>query len=287
MSRTAPGGVTETAPAKINLYLHVLGRRLDGYHLLDSLVAFADMGDELRVEPADDLSLRIEGPFAPELAGHADNLVLKAARLLAGDRGARLTLVKNLPVAAGLCGCSADAAAALRALRALWALDLPDGALATLAFRLGADVPVCLAGRVMFVGGAGEDLAPAPRLPAAGMVLVNPGRKLPTAEVFAAREGPFSGAARFDSLPRDAAALAGLLAARRNDLEPAAIRLVPAVTAVLAGLRASPGCRLARMSGSGATCFGLYDDRAVAEQAAAWLAERERAWWIKAALLAV
>lgn len=287
MSRTTPGGVTEAAPAKINLYLHVLGRRPDGYHRLDSLVTFADFGDELRAEPADDLSLRISGPFAPELTGNTDNLVLKAARLLAADRGARLTLAKNLPVAAGLGGGSADAAAALRALRALWTLDVPGAALAALAFRLGADVPVCLAGRTTFVGGAGEDLAPAPQLPPAGVVLVNPGHELRTAEVFAAREGPFSGAGRFDSPPRDAAALAGVLTTRRNDLEPAAIRLVPAVEAVLAGLRASPGCRLARMSGSGATCFGLYDDRAAANQAAAWLGERERTWWIKAAVLAV
>lgn len=287
MSGAAPSAIHETAPAKINLYLHVLGRRPDGYHALDSLVAFADFGDELRAETADTLSLSLEGPFAGVLAGDSDNLVLKAARALDPGRGARLTLVKNLPVAAGLGGGSADAAAALRALRGLWDVEITDAALAALAFRVGADVPVCLAGRPSFVGGAGEALAPTPRLPAAGLVLVNPGVGLATASVFAARQGPFSEAARFDAVPPDAGGLAGLLAARRNDLEAPAMALVPAVADVLAALRATPGCRLARMSGSGATCFGLYDDRAAAEQAAGWLAEREQAWWIKAAALAV
>lgn len=287
MIETGSGGVGEPAPAKINLYLHVLGRRPDGYHQLDSLVAFADIGDELRVQPAADLSLDLDGPFAAGLAEEADNLVLKAARLLGAGRGARFALTKNLPVASGLGGGSADAAAALRALRRLWALDIDDAALSRLAFELGADVPVCLAGRAMFVGGAGETLSPAPGLPPAGVVLVNPGVPLATSRVFAARQGPFSTGARFDRSPRDAAALAALLAERRNDLEPAAAALVPAVAEILAALRASPGCRLARMSGSGASCFGLYDDRTAGETAATWLAERRRKWWIKPAGLAV
>lgn len=285
MSGAASDGVSEPAPAKINLYLHVLGRRPDGYHRLDSLVAFADAGDELRAEPATSLSLAIEGRFAAALAGEADNLVLKAARLLGTGRGARLTLIKTLPVAAGLGGGSADAAAALRALCRLWSLDIEMAALRELAFGLGADVPVCLVGRPMFVGGAGEDLIPAPRLPPAGLVLVNPGVPLATRDVFAAREGAYSSPARFSEAPPDVAALAALLAERRNDLEPPAIALVPVVADVLSALRASPGCRLARMSGSGATCFGLYDDRAAAAAAGTWLARRQAGWWIKSAEL--
>lgn len=286
MSRTPLGAVSETAPAKLNLYLHVLGRRPDGYHLLDSLVAFADTGDELRAHAAAQLSLEIEGPFAAGLAGD-DNLVLKAARALAPGRGARLTLVKNLPVAAGVGGGSADAAAALRALRALWGLDIADAALDRLALSLGADVPVCLRARPVFVGGIGEELVAAPILPPAGLVLVNPGVRLLTADVFAARQGPFSAPARFSAVPRDTVELAEFLAARRNDLQGAATGLVPAIAEILNALQASPGCRLARMSGSGATCFGLYDAAEAARRAASWLAERQRHWWIKAAALAV
>jgi 4-diphosphocytidyl-2-C-methyl-D-erythritol kinase len=286
----APDSVVEAAPAKLNLYLHVVGRRADGYHLLDSLIAFAECGDSLRAAAAPALSLALDGPFADALTGENDNLVLKAARRLAelaNAAGAALTLTKNLPVASGIGGGSADAAATLRALCRLWRLKVDKTALAALAVGLGADVPVCLHGAATYMRGIGEVLVPAPKLPAAGLVLVNPLIPLPTPKVFAARRGPFSEPAPFTAAPGDAAGLAAMLAARRNDLESAAIEIVPAVADVLAALGASPGCRLARMSGSGATCFAIYDNAVAAEAAAAWLLERQKRWWIKPTRLTV
>lgn len=275
----------ETAPAKINLYLHVLGRRADGYHLLDSLVVFAALGDELRARPAADLSLSVEGPFAGVLGQEPDNLVLRAARALDPRRGAALTLDKRLPVAAGIGGGSADAAAALRLLGRLWNID-DHGRLAAIAPALGADVPVCLAGHAAFIGGVGEQIAPASKLPPAGLVLINPGVPLKTPAVFGARTGAFSKPGRFNDEPRDAAELAGRLRARTNDLAQAAVSLVPAIRDVLSALEASPNCLLARMSGSGATCFGLYPDAPAARQAAQWLSQRSRAWWVAPTVIA-
>jgi 4-diphosphocytidyl-2-C-methyl-D-erythritol kinase len=289
LTQASPDGVAEAAPAKLNLYLHVVGRRPDGYHLLDSLVAFTEYGDVVRAAPASGLTLRLDGPFAPALAGEGENLALKAAQALqgrCGAAGAALGLTKNLPVAAGLGGGSADAAAVLRALVRLWGADPGEAALIDIARGLGADVPVCVRRSPAYFGGVGDELAPAQHLPAAGLVLVNPRIPLPTAKVFAARRGAFSAPARLSETPRDVAGLARLLGQRRNDLEPAAIELVPAVATVLAALAASPGCRLARMAGSGATCFGLYDDAAAAERARPWLAAREPAWWSAATRLA-
>lgn len=273
--------LTEAAPAKVNLFLHVLGRRADGYHLLDSLVVFAGAGDVLEVQPADAVSLEVVGPFASGLAGEADNLVLRAARALAAEAGvtagAHLTLHKNLPVASGIGGGSADAAAALRLLCRRWGLRLASQTLARLALALGADVPVCLAGRAARMGGVGEVLAPAPALPACGMVLVNPGVAIATADVFRARRGEWSRPVELPALWADAAAMARDLARLRNDLEPAAVALRPVIGEVLAALAAAPGCRLARMSGSGATCFGLFDDASAAVAVAARL--RRPGWW--------
>jgi 4-diphosphocytidyl-2-C-methyl-D-erythritol kinase len=283
--------ITVAAPAKLNLYLHVLGRRPDGYHLLDSLVAFASAADLVEVRPGRGLTLRVEGPMAAALAGGnpADNLVMRAARLLADALGrpadAEVVLVKRLPVAAGIGGGSADAAAALRALAGLWGLAPDDPLPAALAPRLGADVPVCLGSRTAFFGVVGEELSPAPALPPAWVVLVNPGVPVPTPAVFAARGGPFSAPARFAAAPADCAGLARLLAERRNDLTPAAIGLAPVVETVLGRLAASPGCLLARMSGSGATCFGLFADAAGAEAAAGALAGVEPGWWVEPARL--
>jgi 4-diphosphocytidyl-2-C-methyl-D-erythritol kinase len=276
-----PDRLTETAPAKINLYLHVTGRRADGYHLLDSLVTFAEVGDLLHAEPADSLSLRVDGPFAPALAGEPDNLVLRAARALAAEAGvtagARLVLEKRLPVASGIGGGSADAAATLRVLCRLWRLTPPAAALARLATTLGADVPVCLAGRTARMGGIGERLESAPPLPGCGVVLVNPGIAVETAEVFRARQGAWSESATLLPAWDDAAAMAADLAQLRNDLEPAAVTLRPVIGDVLADLAATPGCLLARMSGSGATCFALYADSAAARLAAGRIERPE--WW--------
>jgi len=263
------------APAKVNLYLHVTGRRADGYHLLDSCAVFPVVGDFLQAAPAESLSLTVDGPFGAALAGDADNLVSRAARLVRPDGGAVLRLEKNLPVASGIGGGSADAAAALRVLARLWGVEAD---LAGLALRLGADVPVCLARRPARMGGIGEILAPAPVLPAFGMVLVNPGVAVATPDVFRARQGGFSPPPVLPEGWDDAAAMARDLAALRNDLEAPALALRPVIGDVLAALRAVPGVLLARMSGSGATCFGICETAQIAESAAASIVRP--GWWI-------
>ena len=288
----APSVVAE-APAKINLYLHVTGKRADGYHLLDSLIAFAGVGDRIEAEAADDLSLVCDGPFGSaldsSLGAEPDNLVLKAARLLAERagiaRGARLRLTKNLPVASGIGGGSADAAATLHALCELWGLALPDRAMTVLAAKLGADVPICLHGRAAYIGGIGEIIDPAPALPPAGILLVNPGHALSTPSVFKSFKGPMSAAQRFDAAPTSARELAAMLAQRRNDLTDAAIALVPEIASVLGALEKLPGTHLARMSGSGATCFALFDDAVAARTAGAHIAAEHPDWWVRGAEL--
>ncbi len=279
------------APAKLNLYLHVVGRRPDGYHLIDSLVAFADIGDQVAAHAAASLSLAVDGPEAPSLAGLGeDNLVLRAARLLAEhtgvDAGAALSLHKHLPVASGIGGGSSDAAAALRALCALWRLSPGEDGLRRLGTRLGADVPACLHAAPCWVGGIGDEIEPAPPLPAAGIVLANPRIALPTATVFAARRArpgdEFGASDRFAPMPRDAVGLARALGLRRNELTEAAIGCVPEIAAVLGALARLPAALLARMSGSGATCFALFAERAAAERACARLAAAEPGWWCAA-----
>jgi 4-diphosphocytidyl-2-C-methyl-D-erythritol kinase len=261
----------ETARAKVNLALHVLGRRADGYHELDTLFAFTEAGDELEAEPTATLSLKIAGPFAAALDPE-DNLVLRAAetlkRLYAVDQGAALRLDKRLPVAAGLGGGSADAAAALRLLVRLWGIEAAEPDLLDLAATLGADVPACLLSRTVRGQGKGDRLVPA-RLSLGGtpILLVNPGAALPTAEVFNRWTGPGSG-----PLPDDP--LAG-----GNDLEPAALAIAPAIGDVLDRLGACPGLRLARMSGSGATCFGLFESEAARDSADAAIGAERPAWW--------
>ncbi len=258
------------APAKVNLYLHVTGRRADGYHLLDSLAVFPAMGDRLSYAPAEALSLRLSGPFAAGLDGEADNLVLRAARRLAARAGqvptGTLLLEKNLPVASGIGGGSADAAASLRLLRAAWGLKTE---LDEIALALGADVPVCLARRTARMGGIGEILGPAPRLPPFGILLANPGFPVSTASVFRARRAAFSAPAALPAAWPDAGAMAATLATLRNDLEGAATGLAPGIAEVLTWARHLPGCLLARMSGSGATCFALFPTPEQAARAAA------------------
>ncbi len=273
--------LTEAAPAKVNLYLHVTGRRDDGYHLLDSLVVFPDIGDALSAEPAETLSLLVTGPFAAKLAAGPDNLVLRAARSLAAEAGvmtgAHLTLAKHLPVASGIGGGSADAAATLRLLCRLWRLSPDPAVLARLATGLGADVPVCLAGHTARMAGIGEHLERAPVLPACGIVLVNPGIAVATADVFRARRGAWSEPAVLPAGWDDMAVMAADLRQLRNDLEPAATALHPMIGVVLDELTAMPGCKLARMSGSGATCFGLYANAASAREALGQI--RRPGWW--------
>ncbi|TAJ88232.1 MAG: 4-(cytidine 5'-diphospho)-2-C-methyl-D-erythritol kinase [Reyranella sp.] len=268
------------ARAKVNLWLNVVGRRADGYHLLDSLVAFTDLADELDVSAASDLSLEIVGPGAAALQEEADNLVLKAARRLAGRAGlaprAALRLTKRIPVAAGVGGGSADAAAALLALVDHWRVAMPQEELFELAAELGADVPMCLAGRAALVSGVGERLEPAPRLPACAILLVNPGVPLPTPQVFAARQGAFSAERAAPTAWPDLAAFGRELAARGNDLTEAAISLRPEIAEILQALQHSDSIVHAAMSGSGATCFGLYATIDAARRAEA---ELPPSWW--------
>ncbi|MGO4726155.1 MULTISPECIES: 4-(cytidine 5'-diphospho)-2-C-methyl-D-erythritol kinase [Inquilinus] len=276
-----------TAPAKVNLYLHVVGKRDDGYHLLDSLVVFADVSDALTLARADAPSLAVSGPFAGAVPAGDDNLVLRAVRRLAAATGhpdgIAITLDKRLPVAAGIGGGSADAAAVLRGLARIWDLAADDPRLREVAAGLGADVPVCLDGRTAWLGGVGERLDPGPDLAGIPILLVNPGVPLSTPAVFKARQGGFSPEARFAEARPGLDRLCRLLADRGNDLAEPAGRLVPAVTEVLAALAAQPGCRLSRMSGSGATCFGLFDSPAAARAAASVLAGH--GWWAAAGAL--
>lgn len=280
--------VSADAPAKLNLFLHVTGRRPDGYHLLDSLVAFTETGDRIIAEPADSLRLSVTGPFAGALSGESDNLVLRAARLLSEEAGrapdVALTLEKNLPVAAGIGGGSADAAATLRALIRLWELQIPAGWLAELGLRLGADVPACLLGRPCRLKGIGEQLVPLPALPALPVLLVNPGVPLSTPDVFRARTGDFAAPAPV-ILPEAPSALLDVLRAQRNDLTGAARTLVPQIGMVLDRLQALPGCLLTRLSGSGPTCFALMRDTESAKVGANILQATEPGWWVCATRL--
>jgi 4-diphosphocytidyl-2-C-methyl-D-erythritol kinase len=273
------------APAKLNLYLHVVGKRADNYHLLDGLVAFADIGDRLSITPADRLAFAADGPFAQDLGGDsAANLVVRAACDLAAAVGREAAfafhLTKNLPVASGIGGGSADAAACLRGLARLWGLDPQGQEVLRVAARLGSDIPVCVAGRSCYIGGIGTDLAPAPTLPAVGLLLVNPGIGLPTPAVYRARHGGFSPPMRFGLDPADARELAACLALRGNDLTLAAIGIVPEIEAVLSAIAGVPGCLLSRMSGSGATCFGLFATEAAAAAGAAAIGADHPGWWV-------
>jgi 4-diphosphocytidyl-2-C-methyl-D-erythritol kinase len=283
--------LTEEAFAKVNLTLRVLGRRPDGYHELDSLVVFARLADRLTFTPGAALQLTVRGPTAGAAGPDADNLVLRAAEALAGriasPRLGHFTLHKRLPVAAGLGGGSADAAAALRLLARANRLNPDDPRLAEAARATGADVPVCLDPRPRRMRGVGEILSGPLDLPRLPTVLVNPGVSVATREVFSVLKAPaFTQAApAADDLPSGPPALLSYLATQRNDLEPAAITLQPAITDALAALRALPGCRLARMSGSGATCFGLFDTQRAATAAAAMLRRTEPSWWARATIL--
>ena len=286
--------LTETAPAKVNLTLLVTGRRSDGYHELESLVAFARVGDRLAFGPGDMLALDVTGPFAAAAGNVSDNLVLKAAGELARRvpdlAVGRFSLNKELPVAAGLGGGSADAAAALRLLARANALAIEDARLLAAAGATGADVPVCLDPRPRVMRGIGEVLCAPLALPPLPAVLVNPGVPLATKDVFAAfaHAGPPKPGAVFEAGSLAGASVESVVAALAsgtNDLEQAAIALCPQVADALAALNATRDCRLARMSGSGATCFGLYLSEAGASAAADAIAKVHSDWWVRATVL--
>jgi 4-diphosphocytidyl-2-C-methyl-D-erythritol kinase len=280
---TNSGVVEETARAKVNLALHVVGKRKDGYHLLDSLVLFADLADRLHIAPAEETALRITGPLSAGI-DRQDNLILRAHAAMQRAFGSLVpkidvTLEKHIPVAAGLGGGSADAAATLRALCGLAGLDPLSRQLHEIALTLGADVPVCLHSRASRLRGIGEAIEPIAGLSPLHVVLANAGTPVPTGEVYAGlalepgepgyppMEFPFG------------------FSTSRNDLTPPALELVPAIGEVLQQLKELAGVKFARMSGSGGTCFAVFDDWYGAEAAAAVLARDHPGWWVRAAVL--
>jgi len=275
------------ARAKINLFLHVGEKREDGFHPLQSLAAFTDFGDRVVAEEADDLSLSLEGPFAAGLEGDG-NLVLRAARALAERAGrppqARITLTKNLPLASGVGGGSADAAATLRLLSNLWQLKYDEKTLRDIGATLGSDVPVCVRSQPAFMEGRGELLTPVTSLPRLPLLLVNPRVAIPTADIFAAL-GERRGIGM--KLPSggftDLADLLRFLEITNNDLEAPAKAREPAIAEVLNALSRMPGALFTRMSGSGATCFALMPDGGGAARAAALLKEKYPSWWVQPA----
>lgn len=282
-----PSPYSIAAPAKINLYLHVTGKRDDGFHLLDSLVAFAAVHDTVSIAPAPSLSLINQGPFGEALPVSSENLVLRAAELLrnrAGiSDGAEITLTKRLPIASGIGGGSADAAAAVRGLVQHWGIHPALHDLSGLALELGADVPICLFGQAAFMGGIGEIIDPIELLPPAPLVLVNPGVGVSTPAIFKARTKTFSDTNRFDEAPATIEELVDLLRTNRsNDLTDPAIRTQPVIGDVLTTIDNSAGCRLARMSGSGATCFGLFGSQSEANAAANEIKIHHPDWWVEA-----
>ncbi len=284
------------APAKINLYLHVTGRQEDGYHTLDSLVAFADIGDQIRLSPASEFSFAVQGPFASSFTAkerdsspNSANLAVRAAWALAQalqkQPKFKITLTKNLPVASGLGGGSADAAAVIWALLEKW--NVPRQSVPKidhLLRDLGADVPLCFFCRPAQVAGVGDIIQPV-TLPEMPVLLVNPVRFCSTAQVFGRFDAPYAQAPEKITETEDAEALLSLLSARRNMLEEAAIQIVPDIAVVLDLLKAQAGCRLARMSGSGATCFGLFSDAGAALEAAEALLVRYPRWWVRTGTL--
>jgi 4-diphosphocytidyl-2-C-methyl-D-erythritol kinase len=285
--------LTENAPAKVNLTLRVVGRRADGYHDIESLVVFADQGDRLALAPGGALSLSVRGRSAAQSGAIDDNLVLKATHALASRvpdlRSGAFDLEKELPVAAGLGGGSADAAAALRLLARANGLAPDDRRLHDAAVATGADVPVCLDSQARLMRGIGEELSAPLALPPLHAVLVNPGIAVATRDVFACwrpvtAPSPLCGIAALRK-PLSYEALLGLLTTQPNDLEVAAVALAPVIAEVIVALRIQPGCGLVRMSGSGATCFGLFASTEAAMVAVKSLAGGFPRWWVQAAKL--
>lgn len=278
------------APAKINLALHVTAQRSDGYHLLDTLVGFASVGDWVTLETGRPRGLSIEGPEGAALDPDAPNLVLQTADAFWGGEPLGLTLDKHLPVSSGMGGGSADAAACYRGLAGLTqppgqALVLTPERTARL-LALGADVPMCVASAPARVRGIGERIEPVPNLAQLALVLVNPRVALPTPSVFKALgEKRNPGLSALPADPGDAPALTRYLSLQRNDLQAPAVALAPVIGRVLDRIAASPGCQLARMSGSGASCFGIYPDAEACEEAARHIARDNPGWWVKSAVL--
>lgn len=290
------GAVACLAPAKVNLWLRITGRRDDGFHWLDSLVAFTSVADEVRVSPAATPTFRVTGPFGADVpSAPSENLVWRAADLMAERAGRHrsplaIHLKKNLPVAAGIGGGSADAAAVIRCLQHLWHLTLTAEDRDRIA-GLGADIPMCVASEAAYVSGIGEELEPGPMLSGAALVLVNPGVPVSTPDVFKARTGPFSAPTRRPDIMESgtgvrsgaqAPELMSAISSNRNDLAEAAMSICPEIGVVIRSLQKRPGLVHAGVSGSGATCFGLFDNGNHADLAAAAISRESPGWWCRA-----
>jgi 4-diphosphocytidyl-2-C-methyl-D-erythritol kinase len=278
--------LTAIAPAKLNLTLHITGKRADGYHLLDSLVVFTTFGDELRISQADALSLVVEGPFADNVPAGEDNLILRAACALqsyAGtDQGARIRLIKKLPVGAGLGGGSSDAATAVRLLCSLWGVMLPASRAVELLLPLGADLPVCWSGKPAMMAGIGEEVTPLDvALPACPVLLIKPQPSLDTARVYGAYLHEERPVPPFALDLTSAESFIESLEGTRNDLQRAAIICCAEIAQVLLEMQTQYGCGLARLSGSGSACFGLFDDADACARAAYGLKQTHPEWWVE------
>ncbi len=277
------------APAKVNLALHVTGRRPDGYHLLDSIAVFADVADRIAIEPGETFALSLSGPFSKHAPGDASDLAHRAANAFFAHTGlasaCSIRVEKNIPAGAGLGGGSADAAAVLAGLNQCFDAGVSTAALDALGLELGADVPMCLQGRALRARGIGEAIECLENWPPLPLVLVWPGRTVSTAEVFkslARRDNP--PLPEPPAAPRGVRDVAAWLATCRNDLESPACAVAPEIATVLDALRDTNGCLLARMSGSGSACFGLYEDAESAKAAAAKIAGSQPDWWVRATI---
>lgn len=288
-----PSPLSIFAPAKINLYLHVTGRQDNGYHLLDSLAVFADIGDKITIEPSYDFAFQVSGPYAPaftaqdrDASRNSGNLVVRAAYALADQMGKdlpfRITLIKNLPLAAGIGGGSSDAAALLWGLMSLWNIPMTTSPwLPDLMRKIGADVPACLRCMPVRMTGIGDILDPVANLPEIPVVLVNPGKHCATPEVFRRFIGPMRMAKPLPDSLTTPRGLIDFLKNQDNDLTPAACEIVPEIEEAIGLLSAQEGCGLARMSGSGATVFGLFESMDDAEYAIAAIANARPGWWVR------
>lgn len=279
------GRVFVPAPAKVNLFLHVGDKRADGYHDLESLAVFAALEDGIWLEPANHFSLAVTGPFAAGLARGDDNLTIRAAKALAEwaqvGSGARITLRKTIPLASGLGGGSADAAAVLRGLVRLWKFDANNEELRGVAASIGSDIPVCIDSATAWMEGRGERVTLLPVLPAIRLLLVNPLVAVSTAQAFATLGSRHSLGLACPRAPfQDAAALVRFLKSTANDLEQPARAIAPVIGEVIDEIARLPGVLLARMSGSGATCFGLFGDDHHVHEAMALLRARRANWWL-------
>ena len=272
------------APAKINLYLNIIGQRVNDYHELDSLIAFAAHGDQIEVKKCDHFKLEASGPFSETLPPSNENLVIKAAKELARgtnyEGGACIKLIENLPVSSGVGGGSADAAATLKALNDLWETNLQNKDLMVMALRLGADVPVCMLSKTARMSGIGDKISKVSGVPNCGILLVNPGIPISTVNVFQLFEGDFSNQVKIPKI-ENSEAFFDFLSNQKNDLQDAAIKIAPIIKEVLNILTDDPNCRLARLSGSGGTCFGLYEDEATALFTAESMFGHFPDWWIQ------